>query len=210
MKKNGFDYRFAALPVLAVAIWALLAACSSQSGATPAAKESGSGEGVWTDFVLYTTSPGDFTPIQKQRFQSMSMGAAGFVAGVAFTNDGKRNSYEYSTDLQLRGVLMRESGHRDGLAIWKIEGQVLLPASARNARVWQTKVIEQSTTDVELAPQSFVKDYPVNQVLFRAVFLAVGKVLDDGVTRGRARIASMQYDSQTGRFRVRVEMLGAD
>jgi hypothetical protein len=198
------------LAVAVLGVVVVSAACSSQPGPPAAAKAVPAGDGAWTDFTLYAVSPAGLTPVQKQRFQNMSMGAPGYLAGVAFENGAVPGKQEYRADLRLRGVLMREAWHRDGLSIWKMEGQAFLPAAAKKAQVLQTRVVELSTADAELSPQSFAKDYPVNQVLNRALGLAARQAHSEGVSRGKARVASMQYDSQAGRFRVRVEILAAD
>lgn len=203
MRKPSVSLRIFILLLPGLALWGLMAACSSQPAPTAAGKTSAAAGGVWTDFTLYAVSPADLTPAQKQRFQNMSMGAPGFLAGANFSPSG----LAARSNLQLRGMLMRESWHRDGLAIWKLEGQVLLPASRSASTVRQTQIIEIGTQDAGLAPQSFSGAYPDNQLILVALRRATAEAGKAGITQGTARIASLQYDSDKGRFRVRVEIL---
>jgi hypothetical protein len=198
--ERPFRVRSCLAAVAIVAGVAFLTACAGQPGAQ--AKSA-----AWTDFILWSCSPDDLSPARRQAFQNQSMGIAAFLSGMDFTHAGGTASLEARGGVQLRGVLMREAARRDGLTVWRIEGQAQLPALPRAAPVRRTSVVEFSTLDPELAPSAYSGAYPVNQVALIAVRRAVEEARQAGMPQGTARIASLQYDSRAGRFRARVEIL---
>jgi hypothetical protein len=139
--------------------------------------------------------------------QAMAVAAPAYLAGTGFTVGKGRSELAARREIELRGFRMGQAFHRDGLTVWRLEGQVRLPADQRSVAVRRTVVLEISTQDEELAPTAFAGQYPVNQLVLLALSRAAREAEKEGITKGQARIASLQYDAEKGRFRIRVEIL---
>jgi hypothetical protein len=207
-KKYGFGrvlFTVALAVVFCGTVWLSVAACTSGQPVVSGGRSSG--ELVWVEASLYLTAPETLNSGQKMALQNYAMAIPAFMAGLDYSAQGIQTTLQGAAEVPLRGALLREVFHRDGLGIWRLEAQVGLPAASRDAVVIQTVTIEAASNDPELAPKADNSAYPANRLVVVLANRAVREASRSGHPSGSIRLAMLQYDSQTGRFRAKFEIL---